>query len=216
MKKGERLEKLIEGSHHKNVYRFSKVTGIPYTTIKSLIERDLEKASIDNVVKIAKELGVSVEYLINENQEEMEQMQYSSSYSYIPTKISAGKPLVAEPVTEYELEEISIPDALMGKWAGNRDIKIMRINGESMNKVIPHNSLIAVKRVELDELRDSDIVVYSNDYEYAVKRFYKDDCRLIFRPDSKDKRFIDHIVDLDNANNLKIHGKVVLYIVELD
>src|SRR5690625_1103788 len=105
----------------------------------------------------------------------------------------------------------------MGKWAGHNDIYITRVNGESMNKVIPHNSLIAVRPVSSETLKNGDIVVYKYDSEYAVKRFYKQDNKVIFRPDSNDMSFTDLVIDLDrNDLDIKIKGKVVLYIVELD
>ncbi|MDT2294903.1 S24 family peptidase [Paenibacillus larvae] len=121
-------------------------------------------------------------------------------------------------ITEDNLETITLPDAMMGKWAGSEDIYIMRVNGESMNKVIPHNSLIVVKDVELSELKNGDIVVYSNGNEYSVKHFYKDEVnnRVIFRPDSTDPSFTDYLVSYEDTTEIKIHGKVVMYVVDSD
>ncbi len=95
-------------------------------------------------------------------------------------------------------------------------IHFLRLWGESMNKTIPHNSLIAVKPIELSELKDEDIVVYSHNHEYGVKRFLQNENEIWFRPHSTDFRFRDDIYDLDNVDGLEIHGKVVVYIVELD
>ena len=120
-----------------------------------------------------------------------------------------------DPVIKDDVETISIPDEVMGKWANDKDIFIIKVNGESMNNIIPHGSLIAVKPVELQNLKNGDIVVYSDGNDYAVKRYYRDDVRIIFRPDSKDPSFYDYITDISNEN-LIIHGKVVLYTVELD
>ena len=103
----------------------------------------------------------------------------------------------------------------MGKWAGQDDIFIMKVNGESMNNVMPHGSLIAVKPIEAHQIKDGDIVVYSDGGDYSVKRFYRDENRLIFRPDSSDPSFYDYVTDINN-DELIIHGKVVVYIVELD
>lgn len=213
MRKGERLEKMIENSKFKNVSQLSKASGVPYTTIKSFIERDLHRASIDNVVKIAKSLNVSVEYLIGEDEQGVREVPLSK-YNFFPTSISAGLPFDVDGITLNDVEKISIPDTLMGKWAGNKDIFITRINGDSMNQVMPDNSMIAVKKVELEELKDGDIVIYSNDHDYSCKRFFKDGERLIFRPDSTEKKFTDQIYT--ENDNITIHGKVVLYIVELD
>lgn len=215
MSKGERLEKLIKESPYKNVSRFSKASGVPYTTIKSFIERDLNKAAIDSVVKIAKTLNVSVEYLIEE-EIPLKQEASSSDYPYLPVHVAAGLPEMIDPVSEDDVETISIPDAIMGKWAGSDDIYIMRVNGESMNKIIPNHSLIAVKKIDISNLQNGDIVVYSNHYEYSVKRFYKFDDRLVFKPHSTDVSYSDNNVPFDSYHNIKIHGKVVLYIVNLD
>lgn len=59
--------------------------------------------------------------------------------------------------------------------------------------------------------------MYCYDGEYAVKRFYKQDNKIIFRPDSSDLSFTDLVINVnDNELDLKIKGKVVLYIVELN
>nr|WP_275901158.1 helix-turn-helix transcriptional regulator [Paenibacillus periandrae] len=41
----------------------SKASGVAYTTIRSMIERDLANASIDNVLKICRTLGIDAESL---------------------------------------------------------------------------------------------------------------------------------------------------------
>lgn len=139
-------------------------------------------------------------------------------YNYFPVSVAAGLPSMVDGVMEANLETISVPDSIMGKWAGHEDIYMMRVNGDSMNKIFPTESMIAVKKVEVDGLNDDDIVVFSDENEYSVKRFYndKDNQRFIFRPDSNDRRFLDYSISYENAKNLTIHGKVVVYIVELD
>lgn len=168
---------------------------------------------MSNIQKMADYFGVKKSDLIEDK--ESDQLFTSTDYKYYPTSISAGLPIVAESVTEYDVEKINIPDNLMGKWAGNNDIFVTKINGDSMNKIIPDQSLIAVKSIEQHELKDGDIVVYSDNHEYAVKRFYRDGEKLVFKPESNDTSFYDYITDISN-DSLVIHGKVVLYIVELD
>lgn len=136
----------------------------------------------------------------------------STHYNYIPHPISAGLPETVDGTDH--LPSISIPDSIMGKYAGHSDIQMMRVNGESMNRVIPNGSLIAVKKMPIEHIKDGDIVVYRDSYEYAVKRIYRTDGKLIFRPDSHDPSFTDYVADIDEQ--LDIIGKVVIYIVELD
>lgn len=167
-----------------------------------------------NVQKMADYFGVLKSDII-EGRDNVIPFPTSSQYRKYPS-VSAGLPIEIDGITENDAEKISIPDILMGKWAGNSDIYFTRTNGDSMNKVIPHNSLIAVKPVELHELKDNDIVVYRNGAEYAVKRFIQGDERLIFKPDSTDNRFADDVIDMDNAGDLRIKGKVVMWIVTTD
>ena len=136
----------------------------------------------------------------------------TSDYTYLPTTISAGIPLNVEAITE--ADNISIPDSIMGKWSGSKDIMILSVSGDSMDKIIPDGSLIAVKTVGLTELKNGDIVVFSNSHEYSVKRYYRHDDKLIFKPESNNLAHYDQTYSTDD--NIKIHGRVVVYIVELD
>ena len=58
---GEKLDELLKS---KNISKsvLARKTGIPYTTICSIISRDGSKVKMDTLVKIAEELGVPLEY----------------------------------------------------------------------------------------------------------------------------------------------------------
>lgn len=197
--------------------------GVKHNTISSY-EKGTNEPEQEILFSIANALDVSINdffpstetaYEVVKETQATYTISKTSNYPYYPVKISAGLPLNVESIKQDDVEQITIPDSVMGKWAGNKDIFMLRVNGESMNNVIPHGSLIAVKSIELSSLKEGDIVVYSDGNDYSVKRFYRDDIRLIFRPDSKDPSFYDYITSIDN-DNLVIHGKVVVYIVELD
>lgn len=187
----------------------AKETGVAYTTIRSMLERDFVNASIDNTSRICKALGLTLDDLIGGQSEGNVR---ETNYEYIVHPVSAGLPESVEGVAD--ISDIAIPDSIMGKYAGQADIKMMRINGESMNRVIPDKSLIAVKRTALCNIKDGDIVVYNDNYEYAVKRMYRAGDNVIFRPDSHNPAFTDYVTAADE--HLDIIGKVVIYIVELD
>lgn len=210
MSKGERLERFIVNSRYKNVSQFSKASGVPYTTIKSFIERDLERASIDAVMKMAKILNITVEELIGEEVERKEVI--TNEYTYLPTTISAGLPLNVEAITQSE--KISIADTIMGKYANHDDVFVTRIAGDSMDKVIQDGSLIVVKPINLENLNNGDMVVFSNDHDYSVKYFYRTNSKLIFKPCSTNDLHHEQHYSIDD--DIIIHGKVVVYVVELD
>lgn len=227
MKRTQIIESMID-EKWKSRRKFAEHIGIPPTTLQSILKRGVGNASIDNVIKICKGLGITIEQLEEMSKEEINVIgedfgtyetkgTSTCEYNYFPMAISAGLPLNVDGITESET--ISIPDAIMGKYAGNKDIFITRINGDSMNKTMPDGSLVAVSPVSsIESLKNDDIVVYSNEYEYSCKYFYNDteQQRYVFRPHSTDRVFADDIYYYDNVDSLQIHGKVVLYIVELD
>ena len=62
MRRVETLKSLIKNTGM-SLKAFSRKVGIPYTTLLSILERGVGKASFDNVVAICKALNISVEYL---------------------------------------------------------------------------------------------------------------------------------------------------------
>jgi len=147
-----------------------------------------------------------------EEEKEEKVMFASTNYTYYNTNISAGLPINVDGITH--CETISIPDAVMGKHAGNKNTFILRVNGDSMNKIIPNGSLIAVKPIPLETLKNGDMVVFSEEHKYSVKSYFKTSDTLIFKPNSTNNDHHDQTYKLDT--DITIHGKVVLYIVELD
>lgn len=184
------------------------------STIYRYESSEIEKFPVQVIEPISEILNVSPSYLMGWT-DTKENLVVKSEYPIFPA-ISAGLPIEIDGVLEDNIEKISIPDVLMGKWAGHSEIYITRTNGDSMNRIIPHGSLIAVKPIELHELKDNDIVVYRNGSEYAVKRFENHGEKLVFRPDSNNSSFTDDVVHLDNADDLRIKGKVVMWIVTKD
>ena len=188
----------------------AKIAGVSESTVGKWT---LEKATprMGAIQKISDYFNIPKAYILEEDN--TTDYPHSFYYNHFDTPISAGLPDHVEAVTD--VDEIEIPDSIMGKHAGQKDIFITKVNGQSMNRIIPDGSLIAVKPIDLHQIKQGDIVVYSDNGDYSVKRFYKNEEQLIFRPDSNDDSFFDYITSTDNTN-LKIHGKVVVYIVELD
>lgn len=199
-----------------SVDKLGEMIGKNRATIYRYESDEIENMPYDVLIPLAEALKVSPAYLMG--WEDVKPDQLSTEYPFIPIPVAAGLPMNVDAISESEIEKVAIPDMIMGKWTGNKDIYLMRINGDSMNRIIPNNSMIAIKKTDLNSLKEGDIVVFSNENEYSVKRFYNDivNERFIFRPDSNDTRFVDYIVSYQDAQNLKLHGKVVIYIVEQD
>ncbi len=205
-----------------NVMSLSKESGVPYTTIRSMIERNLTNASVDNVIKICKILGISVEALnsVPKGIAESKEAYETEHKVQIPLygNIAAGALATVDGVTRNNMIHINIPEQLLGKHASNKDLFAMKVNGDSMNRVIPHGSFIVAKPLENEEIKDDDIVIFSHDGEYSLKRVRKDteDKVLIFSPESHSRKFRDVVIPFDTPNELKIYAKVIWYSVTLD
>lgn len=59
-----KLKELIL-SRYKSVREFTQIMNMPYSTMASVLHRGVDNSSITNVVKICKELGISVDELAN-------------------------------------------------------------------------------------------------------------------------------------------------------
>lgn len=207
---GERL-KAIRTKRGKTLLEVAEVLGKTEATVQRYESGNIKNPKSDTIQELADVYGVSPAYLMGWT-EETPLLIAESPYPYITEPISAGLPATVDGVDD--LESLSIPDKVMGKYAGHKGIQLMRINGESMNRVIPNGSLIAVKPTPIENIKDGDIVVYRDCYDYAVKRIYRAGDRVIFRPDSTDMSYTDYVTS--GNEDLNIIGKVVVYIVELD
>lgn len=225
MKREEILSKLID-EKFESKRQFAEYINIPPTTLQSILKRGVGKASIDNVISICRGLGITIE--------ELERMANGDNFSvkerpapYLSNEkieiplfgdIAAGAISVVEPVTKESVETVTISRKFLGKYSMNNKLFAMRVNGESMNKVIPNRSYLICKPIEFEELKEDDIVVFSYDGEYSLKRFRKDDEDrvLIFSPESTDKKFRDLVIPFDTINDLRIYAKVIWYSIILD
>ena len=91
--RAELLRKLMEQKNMK-VADIVKISGLPYSTVKAILERGAETAGYINVCKICNALGISAD--------ELEKMVADQNYQ--PTTLAAH--FDGEEYTESELEEI--------------------------------------------------------------------------------------------------------------
>ena len=91
--RAELLRKLMEQKNMK-VADIVRISGLPYSTVKAILERGAEKAGYVNVCKICNALGISAD--------ELEKMVVDQDYQ--PTTLAAH--FDGEEYTASELEEI--------------------------------------------------------------------------------------------------------------
>lgn len=137
--------------------------------------------------------------------------QNYSSYTYIPIGVSAGTLKTIEGLSE--LPTIQLPDCMMGNYAGNTDVFIMHVNGDSMNRLFNDgDSIMCTPLPSFSHIENGDVVVVELHGEYTVKYFFNDQTnnRVILRPDSTNPIHTDIILSYEQAEELQLIGIVVM------
>lgn len=193
-----------------------KLVGISESTVKRYEDGSIKSVSIDILKKFSTALNVQPADLMGWDTSPQKTIP-TFDYTHIPVGVAAGALESCEGLMD--LPTVNLPDFLLGKYACNKNIVIMHVNGESMNKVIQNGSTIAVLTgLALENIHDGDIVVAATDRgEYTIKHFIDDkkNSRIILRPDSTDSSFADLPFSYEEAQDIKIFGKVVIYSVAL-
>lgn len=214
MDTGTKLRKLRD-SIGKTQLELSKLLHVTKSTI-SMYERNERTPSPDILKKYSQLFDVSIDYLLgtpNDTVEMLGQAVTMNKYPYIDDYVSAGSPVNIEGMKD--VPNIYVPDELLGSYAGSKRLFFLKVNGESMNKIIPNGSTIGVISYDsINDIKNGDIVVYSTeDHSFAVKYFYKEENKLIFKPSSTYHYYYDLVFDIND--NIRIIGKVVIYSVML-
>ena len=169
-----------------------------------------------NLKKLANLYNISISELTGEKNDTVEMLGQAvtmNKYPYIDDYVSAGSPVNIEGMKD--VPNIYVPDELLGSYAGSKRLFFLKVNGESMNKIIPNGSTIGVISYDsINDIKNGDIVVYSTeDHSFAVKYFYKEKNKLSFKPTSTYHYYYDKVFDIND--NIRIIGKVVIYSVML-
>ena len=197
----------------------SLIVGVSEATISRWESGDIANMKQNNIVSLANALNISPLQVLDFDDTSMKGNSINNAdlYKYFPVSISAGSLENIDAIQEYEL--ISLSDKILGKYARSKNIILLKINGESMNNIIPNGSYIIVdtSRNAIHDIKDRDIVVFSENGSYSVKRFINDSAnqRILFKPDSTDDTFTAIEVKYENSEGLRLIGKVVKYIVSL-
>lgn len=122
-------------------------------------------------------------------------------------RIAAGKPIEAMPVEDsYWAPPKVLADHPHGFY--------LRVEGESMNRVLPNGCLAFVD--PRAEVRSGDIAALNiNGCDATIKRVLRGASSMILSPDSTDDSFTDVIFDRtkDDAEEVTLIGRVVWFVV---
>lgn len=203
--------------HNIDRKELASIAGVAYSTLSDWLNAN-KYPRIDKIEKMSNYFGISKADLVEEYNPTNNVGNNHNEYRMFPVSISTGCLEDIEAIDTYDI--VTIADEIMGKYAGRKGIILLKVNGESMNNVIPDGSYIVVdtSKTKVTDISDRDIVVFSENGSYSVKRYINDKLndRFLFKPDSTDDTFTAIEVKYENSSDLRLIGKVVKYIVNLD
>lgn len=215
----ENLKNMIEAKYG-NVKNFSIKNDLPYTTVRSILERGVLNAKVENIIKMADGLGVKAEDLLRENPQPSAQ----SSIETIYNQLDAARQTKVYDFAKYQLKEQNKRPALTivlngyvsagtGEWLDDsvkdeieytgevpeHDFAV-KVNGDSMIPLFDDGQVIFIKGTS--EARDNQIIVCEINGEAFVKKLSGD--RLV----SLNKDYKD--IHISETDDFKIFGVVIL------
>ena len=125
--------------------------------------------------------------------------------------ISAGKSIEMLPVKEY----LDVSESLRQRYP---HAFFLRVNGESMNRVLPNGSLALVDPHQREIVDGGIFAVCINGAEATVKRVRSLGKALVLLPDSTDSSFKEILLDWtpESQDSVAVIGRVVWYCLSPD
>lgn len=201
-------ERLVKLRKELNLTQEDFAQKIGYTrTAISAWEIGRNEPSNSDTVKIADFFGVSTDYLLGKsdvrnNTSNIDESNKKFYMCPVYGQISAGQPNWAEECIEGRLP---LDPDLMG-IVNPEEHFFLRVNGESMNKVIRNGAFALIHKQDMVE--DGEIaVVLVNGYDATLKKFTRQGDMIILEPQSDDDSFKTQVYD--KTTPIKILGKYV-------
>lgn len=196
---------------------FANKCGLSYTYI-SMLEKNKDyrtgkpiAPTLESVKYIANAMNLSIdellrilddeqEFKMNEEAPKYKEHQYYMCPVY--GQISAGQPNWAE-----ENIEGRIPiDTNLMDIVNPEEHFFLRVNGESMNKIIKNGAFALIHKQDVVENGEIAVVLV-NGFDATLKKFTKQGDLIILEPQSNDESFKTQVYDKNTS--IKILGKYV-------
>jgi len=207
--------KYLRKKRKMSLEELSKKVGIAKSTL-SRYENGSRDFPINDIHLYAEALGVSTFDLLGVPEVTSKEADFTRLPFY--GNVAAGALSIVEPTIQQNIEFINIPNQLLGKNQDSKGLFAMKVNGESMNKIIPNGSIVIAKECIDSEYKNNDIVIFSYDNEYSLKRLKTNDVEggLLFKSESFDKSFKDIFIPHNTCLDFKICAKIISYTVFID
>src|SRR5699024_846438 len=194
----KRLMEIKSGS----VKAFSEEVGLAYTTVRSILERGVFNAKVENVIKICKGLDIKPEDLMGIEKPKVESPIETLPVKKIPvvSQISAGLPIYSE---ENLIDYIYFAK---DKISSDKEEFGFKVSGDSMNKIFDEGDVVVIEKDSIVENGQLGVVMI-NGYNATVKRIRYNNDQIILIPESNNPNHYPQVYSA--KDEVKIIGRVV-------
>lgn len=206
-----------------SVSKFAEHIGVPKTTIYNVLNRGVMGSGHDLVEKIYKALninwrviGLDTDFSYEEFKKKRDSLKSSNRDIFVSIPlygaIAAGTPMEMIPVDDFH----PIPSRIKEKYP---DAFLLRVEGDSMNRVLPNGSYALVAPSRKEPVIDNHAyAVCVNGYDATIKRVKKLANGIELIPDSIDPTYKPKVYDygLEETETITIIGEIVWYTIPFD
>ena len=214
---GEVIKKYRE-QHNLSLRAFADRCGLSYTYI-SMLEKNTDyrtgkpiAPTLDSVKYISAAMNIPIDDLLKmlDDEQEFKLNEDSSKYEiqhkiyYCPVygRISAGQPNWAEECIEGRLPI----DPDMMNITNPEKCFFLKVNGESMNKVVKNGAFALIEKTDFVENGEIAVILV-NGFDATLKKFTKQGDLIILEPMSTDTSFETQVYDKNTE--VKVIGKYI-------
>ncbi|MGO3521711.1 MAG: helix-turn-helix domain-containing protein [Leuconostoc mesenteroides] len=219
------LKELMEAKYG-TVRNFSEQIKVPYTTVRSILERGVLNAKMENIINICKGLGITPEQLYNFEDSvvaniskvavRLTEKRQNNVYNFAKKQYSEQKNVIQIPVKS-EVSVCGAVSAGTGEYLLDNNPELVPyegvvpehdyaviVNGVSMRPLFEDKQIIFVKKTF--EARSGQVVIAYYDNQAYVKKYVNDEKGARFV--SLNKSYDD--MPIDETHEAQIIGVVVL------
>lgn len=197
--------KLLRTERGESLEKIAKYLNVTIQTVSNY-ENEKRDMSPDTIIKLSEYFKVSTDYLLGKsdirNPEKTSNISDKIYMCPVYGQIPAGEPNWAEECIEGRLPL----DPNLMNIVDPEECYFLRVNGESMNKIIKNGAYALIRKADWVENGDVAVVLV-NGYDATLKKFTRNNDVVVLEPMSNDPTFQTQIYTKDTP--IKIIGKYI-------
>lgn len=211
----EQAVKRLIKEKYSSISRFSEVIDVPSTSIYSALDRGLANTRTELTDKIYRALNIDWETARLDDDYRELKLKSQTSSQFFDCKLY-GSIAAGTPIEMIEVEDTHpIPTEVHEMYP---DAFLLRVEGESMNRVIPNGCYVLVDPCHDVERDMEPYAVCVNGFDATVKRVRTLSNGFELVPDSTDPTFKPRVYDYGepDTETITVIGRVVWYTLPFD